>query len=330
MSPPETASSEIVLAPLDAEPASAVALRQDAPRDVLKRAWVNAQTSPHTRAAYRRDIEQFFRWCDFWSIDVFRVRRPDVDGYRNHLYTPDFADGRRSTAEPAATTVNRKLTSVSSFYEFCKTEVPDAVFANPVDNVNRPHVSDESMTAGLTTAEVIRLLAVAADAGPMEFAIVHLLASTGLRVSEVCDADTYDLGSDRDFATLIVTRKGGKKQKLPLAPETKTALDAYLRGRSGPLFLYEGARITRQRVGRLLAKLGRGANLAEGKTLHPHVFRHTAATLALDNGATLRDVQDMLGHRDPRTTNRYDRARGNLDRSPVHVLARAFRGEVTS
>lgn len=291
---------------------------------MIRRAWINAQRSPNTRSAYSRDIDQFFRWCDYWEIDFLRVRRPDVDGYRNHLYSPDFADGRRSDKEPAATTVNRKLTSVSSFYEFCRTELPDVVLANPVDRVARPAVSDISLTAGLTEDETLRVLAAGRAAGPLEHALVELFASTGLRVSEVCGADTSDLGSDRGYATLVVTRKGGRQQKLPLSDAARRALATYLGTRTGPLFLMHGRRITRQEVARILDRIGAQAELPEGKSLHPHVFRHTAATVAMDNGASLRDVQDMLGHRDPRTTNRYDRARGQLDRSPVHVLARVF------
>jgi len=62
------------------------------------------------------------------------------------------------------------------------------------------------------------------------------------------------------------------------------------------------------------------------KHITPHSLRHACATLALDAGAELRDVQDLLGHADPRTTRRYDRARNRLDRSPAYAVAAALAG----
>ena len=73
----------------------------------------------------------------------------------------------------------------------------------------------------------------------------------------------------------------------------------------------------------LLRRLARAAELPPDLAvrLSPHGTRHAYATLALDAGASLRDLQDALGHADPRTTRRYDRSRGNLDRSPGYLLA---------
>lgn len=78
-------------------------------------------------------------------------------------------------------------------------------------------------------------------------------------------------------------------------------------------------RISRHGATRALARLARAAGIA--KRLSPHSLRHTAATLALDAGPPLRVVQDMLGHADPRTTRRYDRARGALDGHGTYQLA---------
>jgi integrase/recombinase XerD len=65
----------------------------------------------------------------------------------------------------------------------------------------------------------------------------------------------------------------------------------------------------------------KAAGIESWAQLSVHSLRHTGITLALDAGATLRDVQDYAGHRDPRTTRRYDRSRDNLDRSPAYTLA---------
>jgi integrase/recombinase XerD len=72
-----------------------------------------------------------------------------------------------------------------------------------------------------------------------------------------------------------------------------------------------------------MRQLARGAGLPPELVSHlgPHAVRHTFATLALDAGVPLRDLQDAMGHKDPRTTRRYDRARGRLDRSPGYQVA---------
>jgi integrase len=77
-------------------------------------------------------------------------------------------------------------------------------------------------------------------------------------------------------------------------------------------------------VFRLVRRTARLAGLPDAGLVSPHSLRHTVATAALDAGAPLRDVQDLLGHADPRTTRRYDRSRGSLDRSPAYLIAGLF------
>jgi site-specific recombinase XerD len=89
-----------------------------------------------------------------------------------------------------------------------------------------------------------------------------------------------------------------------------------------------GARIDRHAVFRLVRRLAREAGIAAADRLSPHSLRHAFATAARDEGVPLEDVQDAMGHADPRTTRRYDRDRHNLDRDPAYVIAaaRARRG----
>jgi integrase len=159
----------------------------------------------------------------------------------------------------------------------------------------------------------------------MEYALVALMLSTGLRVSEVCHADTADLGRERGHRTLTVKRKGGRRQRIPLPEDAAAALEDYLAGRTGPLFLVAGVRITRHQVAYRLRKLATAAGIDPDLPISPHSLRHTATTQALDADESLRRVQVLMGHRDPRTTTRYDRARDNVDRSPVHALGAAYR-----
>jgi len=140
---------------------------------------------------------------------------------------------------------------------------------------------------------------------------------------------------------LWVTRKGGRRQALALPGPAAGRLDAYLASRAdisispavpgGPgtarrrvLFATgSGARLLPADVWRLVRRTGAAAGLPADlvRRLGPHAMRHSFATLYLDSGGSLRDLQDAMGHADPRTTRRYDRARNTLDRSPGYALA---------
>jgi integrase len=148
---------------------------------------------------------------------------------------------------------------------------------------------------------------------PTEHALISLLALTGLRVSEATGADIEHLGLERGHRTLTITRKGGKVVTIPLAPRTARAIDLAIGERTGgPVFLAaDRRRLDRHGAGRIVRKTARRAGI--GKSVTPHTLRHAFITAALDAGVPLRDVQEAASHADPRTTIRYDRARGSLD-----------------
>lgn len=313
MHTPSERSSDIVLAG-DRTPVA----RTAETRSLVRNEWLLSKRSRTTREAYLSDIRQFFAWVDEWSEqlgtgDVFGLHRAHIDAYREYMIGSKLA--------PAS--VARKLTTLSSFYGYAVAEHPELLAANPVARVARPEVSDESQTASLTLDEARRLLSAARTAGAMEHALIGLLITTGLRISEVVDADSTDLGRERGHTVISVTRKGGRRAKLPVPAEVAQALSDHLGGRVGPLFVgsRHGLRIRRQHVDRVLARLTERAGVPG---VSPHGLRHTAATVALDGGQSLRAVQQMLGHRDPRTTNRYDRSRTNVDQSAVHAVAAAL------
>ena len=165
-------------------------------------------------------------------------------------------------------------------------------------------------------------LLVAAGLGPPAgHALISLLALNGLRVSEATGADVEHLGLERGHRTLTVTRKGGKVVTIPLAPRTARAIDLAIAERAdGPVFVApDGRRLDRHGAGRIVRKTARRAGIA--KTVTPHTLRHAFITAALDAGVPLRDVQEAASHADPRTTMRYDRARGSLDRHATYIVA---------
>lgn len=285
-------------------------------RDEVAAGWLAAASCDNTRAAYSLDLAAFFTWCDQAGVDTLKASRVQLDHYRQHLV--------RSGYKPA--TLHRKLAAVSSFYQHGTEEFEKLVPHNVMKRVKRPRVSNESTTAGLDLDEARRLLAVARDAGSRDSAMVHVLAYTGVRVSEMCGVTVMHLSTERGSRMVQVSRKGGETQRLVVAPPAVVELDAYLDGRrAGPLFI--GARkgpVTRHEVARALSRLLPLARI--DKRITPHSLRHTAATLALDAGVDIREVQRMLGHKHMETTMRYDRARDRVDRSPAHALARLLEG----
>ena len=134
------------------------------------------------------------------------------------------------------------------------------------------------------------------------------------------------LGLERGNRTLIVTRKGGKVVTVPLALRTARAIDLAIGERiEGPVFLAaDGRRLDRHGAGRIVRATARRAGIA--KIVTPHTLRHAFITAALDAGVPLRDVQEAASHADPRTTMRYDRHRGSLDRHATYIVAAYLAG----
>ncbi|MER7168993.1 tyrosine-type recombinase/integrase [Micromonospora sp. NPDC000207] len=303
-------------------------------------AWLrNRRLSAHTRDAYRRDVTTWLTWCAAGDLDPLRANFLDVNDYARHLESSLAArTGRPLT--PA--TVARRLSALSSWYDFLVKL--RAVEANPVAGADRPRIDrDHSSTVGLSPEEVDRLFAAAdADTGPTAHrnrAALALLADLGLRVGEVVSLDLTDLGTERGHRSIRFVGKGGKQRRRALTPGTAHAVDAYLTHRAtttgvtvtdltGPLLVTAGGgRLDRHSVFRLVRRLAQAAGLSTWSKLSPHSLRHAFATTARAEGVPLEDVQDAMGHADPRTTRRYDRDRHNLDRDPSYVIwaARARR-----
>ena len=153
--------------------------------------------------------------------------------------------------------------------------------------------------------------------------MISLPALNGLRISEAAGSDIEHLGLERGHRTLTITRKRGKVATIPLAPRTARAIDLAIGDHTdGPLFLArDGRRLNRHGAGRIVRTTARRAGIAKAVTP-----RHAFITAALDKGVPLRDVQEAASHADPRTTMRYDRARGSPDRHATYVVAAYLAG----
>jgi site-specific recombinase XerD len=219
-----------------------------------------------TRDAYALDLRQFASWCRARSLNLFAVRRADIESFARDLE----ARGR------ARATVTRRLSTIAGSCKYAvEEELPDH---SPAAHVRRPRVDYESRAAALDRNELGAILVAAGLGPPCEHALVSLVAPNGLRVSEATGADIEHLGLERGHRTLAVTRKGGKVVTIPLAPRTARAIDLAVGERTdGPVFLAtDGRRPDRHGAGRIVRKTARRAGIA--KTVTPHTLRHAFIT----------------------------------------------------
>jgi integrase/recombinase XerC len=201
--------------------------------------------------------------------------------------------------------IARKVSTLRSFYKYLVRE--QVVSSNPAKNVATPK-AEKPLPTALTVDEAFRLME-----SPMEReqlrdrAILELLYSSGLRVSELVGLDGNRL--DQELGIVKVMGKGRKERIVPVGKKAMEALKTYLKDRghvepNAPIFVNpSGGRLTSRSVGRLVKKYTRDSGVF--RKISPHSLRHTFATHLLDAGADIREIQEMLGHASLSTTQRY-------------------------
>lgn len=288
-----------------------------AQRELIAVAGFLAGYGTTTRTSYRTDLRIFTNWCHEAGFTLFDVKRAHLELFDRWMEHNGLM----------GSTVARRLSTLASFYRYCEQE--EHVAKNPAINIRRPKIDNESRTLGLDRNELGAFLVQAGLASPRDHALASLPALNGLRISEALGADIEDLDYQRGHRTLKIVRKGNKHATIPLAPRTSRALDLHIDERPiGPIFVgLKGGRMDRYAADRTVKRLAKRAGIT--KRISPHSLRHSfiiiIITAAVDAGVPLRDVQEAASHSDPRTTMRYDRARGSLDRHATYVVAGASR-----
>lgn len=259
--------------------------------------------SPRTVEAYRSDLCAFVAWCaehgvaEPTGVDRLLLRR-----YVAHLAASRYA--RRSVA--------RKASALRRYFTWAaRTGLlpadPSRGLAAPSGDGRLPRVLRQDELNTLLDEPPLTLLDEPVAVRSRDDAVLEVLYGSGLRVAELCGLDLADLQLDRGRAT--VWGKGGKQRTVPLSEPAVAALRRWIQtGRDGmvtahtpvdALFVNQrGRRLTPRDVRRILDR--RAAS-----PTHPHALRHTFATHLLDGGADLRAVQELLGHADLATTQRY-------------------------
>lgn len=273
---------------------------------------VERNSSPHTVAAYRRDLARYAGYLDDRGItDLGDVAEVDLADYLSFLRRPQPAG-----AGLAASSTARSLAAVRGLHRFTYGEGQldsdvTARLSPPGRPLRLPHA--------LPLAEVFALLGACQRDTPIglrDAALLETLYGSGVRVSEAVglDIDDCDLADPRTAALRIRRGKGGRGRVIPLAGEARTSLSAYLvrarpglssRGRAGSaVFLgARGERLSRQGAWLIIRRAAQRAGITSA--VSPHTLRHCFATHLLERGADVRVVQELLGHASVTTTQIY-------------------------
>jgi integrase/recombinase XerD len=270
-----------------------------------------------TLATYTYQLDRWLAWCADRSIDPLKVQRTDVETYIRWL---------QDDMNQKISSVHTALVPVRGFYRFAFNE--EVIARDPAALARRPRLSrGVTDTVGLDRHQMKGLLEAAAQRPPRDHAIAYLLACMALRSSEACSIQIENFQQvARGHRILEFTGKGSVPARMPLPAPVVRVLDAAAEARThGQLMLNRDAEpFCRRGVYRLVGVLGRQAGIKTRVT--PHLLRHSAITNALEAGASLRKVQDLARHSDPRTTMHYDRNRTSLDDHAVHSLVAFLAG----
>ena len=271
-----------------------------------------ARYAGRTHTLYAYQLRRWFGWCESNGLDpLVGIQRAHVELYIRHL-------GEGGLMDSSVTTM---MHGVRGFFRFA--HIDGLITAVPAVYARLPKVHrDESRTQGLDRWELIRFLQVAQTLTVHHGALAYLLGINALRASEAAAVRIEDYADTlRGPRVLHLVGKGNKPATMPLTVPVLRVLEA-CRGQrtSGPLVRrpVSGNPIDRRDAYRMVARIATVAHIP--RHISPHSLRPAAITNALDAGVALRDAQILARHADPRTTEHYDRARGNLDRHGVHFL----------
>jgi integrase/recombinase XerD len=280
-------------------------------------AWMAGRNfSPDTVQSTGASIGYFLEWCGERSIeDVAEVTRPVLERYQRALYYYRKKNGEALTFRTQAT----RLRFIKGWFRWLARQ--NYLLHNPASELLLPRLDNRLPKYILTADEaeaVLREPDVATAEGLRDRTILEVFYATGMRRMEVANLKLYDI--DRERGTVMIRMGKGKKDRhIPITERALEWLARYIAesrpallgaSEDGTVFLDEGTAFDRVRLTTLVRGYIRKAKL--GKQGGCHLFRHTVATLMLENGADIRVIQEMLGHAKLTTMELYTRVSINL------------------
>jgi integrase/recombinase XerD len=275
--------------------------------------------SENTIDAYKRDLEKYFHYIKN-SCEINELKEIQTEHIQSYVqYLSDESLSSR--------TIARTLSSINRFHTYlCMEEI---LSENPAVHIKRKKIP-QTLPNVLSVEEVDEILEnidTNSDLGKRDLALLEILYSCGLRVSEACTLRGIDILFE---AEMIRVRGKGKKERLvPIGLRAMNALNQYLKhtrpsllkrgSEVGEVFLSQnGKPLTRMTINNILTKCSAVTHIK--KQISPHTFRHSFATHLLEGGADLRAVQEMLGHSNIVTTQIYT----HLDKHYLQEVHKSF------
>jgi integrase/recombinase XerD len=256
-------------------------------------AWLENYDSPHTRAAYRADLEHFSRWSRAERVDPFALDPADLQRYR--------AACEASGARPS--TVARRLSAITSFGTFTL----QGGSGRGTPRIDRPASSVSSSTAALNDQDAAAILAAADQMSARSALLMRLLMLDGLKVGEAVQANAADV-SGRPPA-MALKLQATPTRVIRVHADTADVLAVYLgKRRRGPLLLSEhrarsSERLTRFGVDYVIKQAAASAGIAD--PVSANTLRRRFIAAAHKRGEDFDDIRRSVGHADVRTTRRY-------------------------
>jgi len=282
--------------------------------------------SPHTRRAYEKDLNPFFKYLVLRKARVGpeSLNRAHVIGYKDHLLAEKLQH----------TTIDRHLATLRAFFRWL---VEDGILTkNPAENVRFLNPKRESTTNGFSDDEVVQVLKLPdlhTRTGALHYAMLMVLFYCGLRRSELCSLRCTDLGMERGHHYLRLTGKGNKERIVVLLPAVWNAIQHYFKmvhkkqGQDRPLF--SPVRNNRTGVSEkpidpsmvfyVVSKFAKLAGIK--KRVSPHSCRATAISNARDHNVPDRAIQEFAGWSTTTMITRYDKRKTALEKSAVHSIS---------
>ena len=278
-----------------------------------------------SRSLYTRTLSQFFLWIEKTGKVLNSLTREDILEYKDHLLSSGLS----------ALTISSYLVVVRKFYEWTESLL---IYPNIAKGIKTPRRKQAFKKQHLSENKIGDLLEYYKEKSLRDFAIVNLLLRTGLRTIEVVRADVGDITFKGEKRVLLVWGKGHteKDSFVVLTDKTYLPIREYLDSRKGvksgdPLFVSNsrrngGERLTTRTISGICKEGLREVGL-DGKEFTAHSLRHTTAVEILKNGGEITDVQRVLRHTSPVTSQIYTESieeELRLQKSPESLLDRAF------
>ena len=266
--------------------------------------------SINTIAVRKRYLEYFFTWCEERDLeDPTEITKQILERYQKYMY-----HYRKQNGKPLSiSSQHSRLVAIRGYFKYLAKN--NLILYNPSSEITSPKIGVQLPKEILTAKEMEEILSlpnITTTIGLRDRAIMETLYSTGIRRAELANLDLYDIDLAREML-LVREGKGRKDRYLPIGDtalkwlnkyihESRTYLSCQLNDNA--LFLgAKGERLTKSHLGSLVRKyINKSGTNKRGSC---HLFRHTVATLMLENGADIRYVQQLLGHSKLESTKIY-------------------------